>query len=82
MQPSSSGPVPPLRKSERSLACFLQALQGMKLVVELRQDTLVRGTLESADDEMNLVMVDASLTPLQGEKQELQWLYVKGHHIR
>lgn len=71
-----------VRKPERTLVCFLQALEGMRLVVELRQDTIVRGVLESADEEMNLVITSATYTPLQGEKQELDWLYVKGHHIR
>ena len=46
------------------------------------QDTIVRGVLESADEEMNLVMKNLTLTPLQGEKKELEWIYIKGHHIR
>ena len=71
-----------VRQTERTLTCFLQALEGMRVVVELRQDTVIRGMLESADEEMNLVMTDATSTPLQGEKQELQWAYIKGHHIR
>lgn len=46
------------------------------------QDTIIRGVLESADEEMNLVMREVALTPLQGDKQELDWIYIKGHHIR
>jgi small nuclear ribonucleoprotein (snRNP)-like protein len=76
------GRKPKLPRSERSLACVIQALEGMRLVVELRQDTIIRGVLESADEEMNLVMKTVILTPLEGEKKELEWLYVKGHHIR
>lgn len=54
------------------------------LLIKLRflQDTIVRGMLESADEEMNLVMKNLTLTPLQGEKKELEWIYIKGHHIR
>ena len=70
------------RPSERTLVCLVQALQGMRLVVELRQDTIVRGMLDSADKEMNLVMTDVTFTPLQGEPKHMDWLYVKGHHIR
>lgn len=70
------------RRFKTTLASFIQALEGMRVVVELRHDTIVRGMLDSADDEMNLTMCDAILTPLQGERQELEWLYIKGHHIR
>lgn len=49
---------------------------------EFLQDTIVRGILESADEEMNLVMKNLSLTPLQGETKDLDWIYIKGHHIR
>ena len=70
------------RPSERTLVCLVQALQGMRLVVELRQDTIVRGMLDSADEEMNLVMTNVTFTPLQGEQKHMDWLYVKGHHIR
>ena len=34
-------------------------------MVELRHDTIVRGTLTEADDEMNLIMENASYEPLQ-----------------
>lgn len=79
---AASKGVRKVKQTERTLVCFIQALQGMRLVVELRQDTVLRGTLESADEEMNLVMTEATSTSLQGEKQELHWAYVKGHHIR
>ena len=69
-------------RSERTLVCLVQALQGMRLVVELRQDTVVRGMLDSADEEMNLVMTDVTFTPLEGEQKHMDWLYVKGNHIR
>jgi hypothetical protein len=46
---------PPKKKiprSERSLVCLIQALEGRKVVVELQNDTIIRGTLDEADDYM------------------------------
>ena len=71
--------VPPI---ERSLACFVQALEGLAVVVELHTDTIVRGTLESADEGMNLVLTSATLQPLQGSQQSMEFLFVKGANIR
>jgi small nuclear ribonucleoprotein (snRNP)-like protein len=72
------------RKKRRpaSLACFIQALEGTRVVVELRYDTIVRGTLTSADDYLNLLLADVTYQPLQGEKRQLEVLYVKARHVR
>ena len=35
------------------------------VVVELRHDTIVRGTLTDADEEMNLIMEGVTYQPLQ-----------------
>lgn len=52
-------PAPPERRrrsafkrSHRSLVCLLQALEGRKLVVELRYDVIIRGQLDAVDDFM------------------------------
>ena len=34
---------------ERSLLCFVQGLQGCKVVVECRDDVAIRGTLNECD---------------------------------
>lgn len=47
--------APPKKKiprSERSLVCLIQALEGRKVVVELQNDTIIRGTLDEADEYM------------------------------
>ncbi len=54
--------VPP---ADRSLATFVQALTGLKVVVELNNDAIARGILESSDLGMNLTLTEASLQPLQ-----------------
>lgn len=38
-----------LRPEERSLAVFAISLQGTDIIVELRDDTIVRGRLETCD---------------------------------
>lgn len=54
--------VPP---ADRSLATFVQALTGLKVVVELNNDSVARGILESSDVGMNLTLTEASVQPLQ-----------------
>lgn len=49
-----------MNKEVRTLACLLQAMLGRKLVVELRNDTIIRGTIDEADDYMKWVLVEAS----------------------
>ena len=36
-----------------------------RVVLELRHDTIVRGTLAEADDDMNIIMEAATYEPLQ-----------------
>jgi len=38
---------------------------GSPVVVELRDDGIVRGTLAHADEALNLALTDATWTPLQ-----------------
>lgn len=77
--------MPPKRRLPlacRSLAIFVQSLEGRRLVIELRNDTIVRGTVDLVDDFMNLTMSDISYEPLQQPKQELPFMYIKGRNIR
>lgn len=68
--------------AEKSLLCFVKALQGMKVVIELRDDVAMRGTLLEVDDRMNCVVGHAvRLTP-EGRKQKLEEVYVKSRIIR
>jgi hypothetical protein len=40
---------------EKSLVCLLQALEGRKLVVELRNDAIIRGQIDEVDEYMKWV---------------------------
>jgi len=50
--------------------------------VELRNDVIIRGTLDSSDDFMNLTMSKVAYQTLQGSKSLYETLYVKGRNIR
>lgn len=51
--------------ADRSLATFVKALVGLKVVVELNNDAIARGVLDTADSGMNLTLSKASVQPLQ-----------------
>ena len=74
--------MPGDKRRDNTLLCFVQALVGLRVVVELRYDTVIRGTVDSVDDNMNLTLTGVSLQQLQGDAQMLEFLYVKGRHIR
>jgi hypothetical protein len=40
------------RQSERTLVCVIQALMGLELLVELRNDLSIRGFLDDCDNAM------------------------------
>eukprot|EP00884_Botryococcus_braunii_P001976 jgi/Botrbrau1/1177/Bobra.0162s0061.3 len=54
------------RIKNKTLSCFVGALQGVQVIVELRNDTIIRGLLESADDGLNLVLNGVTVQKLQG----------------
>lgn len=68
--------------ADRSLACFVQALEGLHVVVELHNDAIVRGLLESADEGINLILIEATYEPLQGAAQSMDFLFLKGARVR
>jgi small nuclear ribonucleoprotein (snRNP)-like protein len=70
------------RRQRATLASFVAALEGSRVVVELRYDTIVRGQLLASDDQLNLQLSDASITPLQGQRRECTFLYLRGRHVR
>mmetsp|Transcript_39611 Transcript_39611/g.94040 ORF Transcript_39611/g.94040 Transcript_39611/m.94040 type:complete len:83 (-) Transcript_39611:449-697(-) len=54
---------------DTSLVSVLVAFQEVVVVVELRNETLVKGTLDEADQFMNVHMSNVTLTPFQVELQ-------------
>lgn len=70
------------RNSRSTLTVFIQALEGSRIVVELRRDTIVRGMLVSADTELNLILRDASVKALDGSQRAMDELHVRGRTVR
>eukprot|EP00798_Chlamydomonas_sp_ICE-L_P003133 gene3133-13146_t len=71
-----------LNRAETSLICLIQALEGRKVVAELRNDCVIRGKIDSVDDYMNITLSDASYQTLEGTKTEFEFMYLKGRTIR
>ena len=65
-----------------TLAAFIQALEGVKVVVELRRDTVVRGTLDSADEGLNLQLSNATVKTADGAQRSAATLQVRGRSVR
>eukprot|EP00884_Botryococcus_braunii_P001965 jgi/Botrbrau1/1176/Bobra.0162s0061.2 len=70
------------RIKNKTLSCFVGALQGVQVIVELRNDTIIRGLLESADDGLNLVLNGVTVQKLQGRPTNQDFMFVKGSTIR
>lgn len=70
------------RRRAPSLACVVQALEGGRVVVELRGDTVLRGTLLAADDALNLQLSGCTVQPLDGPARAAPYLYVRGRQVR
>lgn len=67
----------------RSLACFVQALEGQEVLLETRYDLLVRGSLDQVDEHMNLTLSQVTVDKMaDGSKQEMPFMHVRGRVIR
>ena len=67
----------------RSLACFVQALEGLQVLIELRYDTLIRGMLDQVDEHMNLTLSSVVVEKMSnGEKHEMPFIHVRGRVVR
>ncbi len=70
-------------RTPRSLVCFVQALEGLHVLVELRYDTLIRGLLDQVDEHMNLTISDVTVEKMSdGTKQEMPFMHVRGRVVR
>jgi small nuclear ribonucleoprotein (snRNP)-like protein len=70
------------KRSSNSLVALLHALQGRKLIFELRNDVKISGKLSNCDEYMNLLIDDAVWQPLQGPAKPYPFIFVKGRNLR
>mmetsp|Transcript_18685 Transcript_18685/g.38869 ORF Transcript_18685/g.38869 Transcript_18685/m.38869 type:complete len:153 (+) Transcript_18685:42-500(+) len=68
---------------EQRLPSVLSFLEGTRVVVETRSDIVIKGTLESCDERMNLFLTDAESEHLPtGRRERLSQCCVKDRLIR
>ncbi|KAF8067201.1 comta [Scenedesmus sp. PABB004] len=72
----------PGRRGGSTLVSLLHALAGGRVVLELRGDVRVSGTLSSVDDYMNCMLDGALWQPPAGPATPFPSLYVKGRSLR
>lgn len=65
-----------------TLAVFLQALVGSQCIVELDNDTVVRGGLETVDARMNLVLKNVKIKDVYGRMRESECIHIRSNVIR
>eukprot|EP00854_Cymbomonas_tetramitiformis_P017736 gene17736-21129_t len=59
-----------------------QALKDTVVLLELMNDTTIKGQVLSVDEGMNVMLKDASYRTLQGAPLELPMVFVKGSNLR
>ena len=70
-------------RTPRSLACFVQALEGLHVLIEPRYDVLIRGLLDQVDEHMNVSLSEVVIERMSdGSKQEMPFMHIRGRVIR
>jgi U6 snRNA-associated Sm-like protein LSm2 len=65
-----------------TLVIFLQALEGTNVIIELHNDSTVRGVMESVDSGLNVVMKDGTLRDVYGRTRQVSSLHIRSSAIR
>lgn len=69
--------------AERTLVCLLQAVQGHRTTVELRNESSAEGLIENVDGFMNISMSDVTFTKGNGgEVMDFPTMFIHGRQIR
>ena len=70
-------------RAEQSLLCYVQSLVNVPLViVELRDDSVVRGTVVECDDCMHVTLKRCERVTIDREIREYEHLFIKNRTIR
>lgn len=69
--------------SERTLVCLLQALQGHRTTVELRNESSAEGVIKNVDGFMNISMSDVKFSKQSGQEVlDFPTMFIQGKQIR
>ncbi|PNH07487.1 U7 snRNA-associated Sm-like protein LSm10, partial [Tetrabaena socialis] len=69
-------------REETTLVCLIKSLVDSKVVVELRNDILLRGRLDDVDDFLNMSLSNVTFQTVEGHKATYQSMYLKGRNLR
>ncbi len=78
-------PSIPIPIGERSLLCYVQSLVVNRVpvvVVECRDDVVVRGRLVECDESMNVTLENCEVVTIDGETRTHETLFVKNRTVR
>ena len=67
---------------QQNLAFAVQSLQGIEVVLELKNDDEVRGVVSDCDEKMNIYLKHASLQSHEGKTQKYEEILIKGKFLR
>mmetsp|Transcript_733 Transcript_733/g.844 ORF Transcript_733/g.844 Transcript_733/m.844 type:complete len:254 (-) Transcript_733:344-1105(-) len=67
---------------QKSLAVVLASLQGVQVVIELKNDVEVTGTIEETDSNMNLTLNQVKQVSGSGEVTHQEFYFLSGSNIR
>ena len=65
-----------------SLVSILKSCEGRQTKINLRNETIINGRIESVQPDMNLIMSNAIVTTLSGTKQHYKEITIRGNNIR
>ena len=65
-----------------TLSVIPAAMIGKRIVIEMKNDSEVVGTIDETDKFMNITLLDAEQKWPEGKVMELEWVYIKGITIR
>ena len=68
--------------AEKTLICLLQACEGHKAIVELRNESFAEGTISQVDGYMNVNMKDVEFNKQSSKTLHLEELFIQAKQIR
>lgn len=68
--------------AERTLVCLLQAVQGYRTTVELRNESYAEGMIDGVDGYMNISMSEVKFVKPNGRVFHFPSMFVHGRQIR
>ena len=69
-------------RSEQTLVCLLHACKGYKTTVDLRNESSIYGMIGHVDGFMNMKIMGATFTKVDGSVENFDEMFIQGNQIR